>query len=46
MKSILNGGRVSCNPKAFDDPEVFDDLKVISNESIHFDDPKEFKSPL
>ena len=42
FQSIFNGSRVCGDPKAFDDPQDFDDLKVISNESIDFDDPKEF----
>ena len=45
FQSIFNGSRVFVNPKAGDDPQDFYDLKVISNESIDFDDPKEFEDP-
>ena len=30
------------DPKEYDDPQVSDSLKVISNGSIDFNDPKEF----
>ena len=28
------------DPKEFDDPQAFDGLKVLSNESMDFNDPK------
>ena len=40
-KSISNGSRAL----DFEDSRVLDYLKVISNKSINFDDPKEFEDP-
>ena len=37
-KVILNGTKVSDDPKEFDDPQVSDSLKVISNGSMDFND--------
>ena len=33
-------------PKEFDNPQESDSLKVISNECVDFDDPKEFMIPM
>ena len=33
------------DPKKIDDPQAFDGLKVISNESMDLNDPKEFDDP-
>ena len=37
-----NGNIVFDDPTEFDDPQVSDGLKVISNESMGFNDPKKF----
>ena len=37
-----NGNIVFDDPKEFDDPPASDGLKVISNESMGFNDSKEF----
>ena len=40
QKHFLNRNIALDDPKEFDDPEVSDGLKVISNESMEFNDPK------
>ena len=44
-KLLLNGNIFFDHPEEFDDRQVCDVLKVISNESIDHDDPKEFDDP-
>ena len=39
-KVFPNGIFVFDDPKEFDDPQAFDGLKVLSNESMDFNDPK------
>ena len=42
---ISNGNIVYYDQKEFDDPQVSDDPKVISNISMDLNDPKEFDDP-
>ena len=44
-KVIFNGNNVFGDPKWFDDPQVSDGQKVISDESMDFNDPKELDDP-